>query len=42
MLGNEGFENKFPKQVVKLTNDNWDEVKEAIKRAAERQPGEPL
>ena len=39
---NEGFENKFPGQVIRVTKNNEDEVRRAIIRAADRKPGEPL
>ena len=39
---NEEFAKEFPTQVVRVTGDNWDEVEAAIKRAADRLPGEDL
>ena len=41
---NEGFEDKFPGQVIRVTgdSDNWDRVKQAIQNVADRQPKEPL
>jgi len=39
---NEGFDSKYPGQVVRVTSTNWKEVKSAIDRAANRLSGEPL
>lgn len=39
---NEGFDEKYPGQVVRVTEDNLGTVAQAIDKAAKRLPGDPL
>lgn len=39
---NEGFDKKFPGQVIRYTGNNWEDIKKALELVASRQPGEPL